>query len=136
MPARPYSLPQNNKPLNRAAHKWLREARASAPPNDLHLLSLAQWGLENGVEGEWPERDRPAVEQQVASLFGWAPNNVLLWLLSNPNGPERSEQQSNLLNSLKWAADPRRAAAVVLSEIYSRQQAENPALQPAASELR
>jgi hypothetical protein len=57
-------------------------------------------------------------------------------LLSNPNGPERSEQQSNLLNSLKWAADPRRAAAVVLSEIYSRQQAENPALQPTASELR
>jgi hypothetical protein len=36
----------------------------------------------------------------------------------------------------KWAAHPKRAAAVVLSEIYSRQQAENPALQPAASELR
>jgi hypothetical protein len=29
---------------------------------------------------------------------------------------------------------PKSAAAVVLSEIYSRQQAENPALQPAASE--
>jgi hypothetical protein len=75
MPGQPYSLPQNNNPLNRAAHKWLREARASAPPNDLHLLSLAWWGLENGVEGEWPEGDRAALEQQVASLFGWAPNN-------------------------------------------------------------
>jgi hypothetical protein len=136
MPGRSYSLPQNDNPLNRQAHKWLREARASAPPHYLHLLSLADWGLENGVEGEWPERDRPAVEQQVASLFGWAPNNVLLWLLSNPNGPDRSEQASNLLNSLKWAVDPRRAAAVVLSEIYSRQQAENPAVQPTASELR
>jgi hypothetical protein len=43
--------------------------------------------------------------------------------------------QSELL-PFKWAAHPKRAAAVVLSEIYSRQQAENPALQPAASELR
>jgi hypothetical protein len=136
MPGRSYSLPQNNNPLNRQAHKWLREARAPAPPQYLHLLSLADWGLENGVEGEWPERDRPAVEQQVASLFGWAPNNVLRWLLSNPNGPNRSEQASNLLQSLMWAADPKRAAAVVLSEIYSRQQAACPALQPASSELR
>jgi hypothetical protein len=44
----------------------------------------------------------PAVEQQVASLFEWAPNNVLRWLLSNPNGPNRSEQASNLLQSLMW----------------------------------
>jgi hypothetical protein len=136
MPARPYSLPQNN-PLNRAAHKWLREARASAPPHYLHLLSLADWGLENGGEGEWPEDERPALEMQLAALFGWKPQDALAWLLSNPNGPDdRLEQASNLLQSLKGASDPRRAAAVVLSEIYSRQQAENPALQPAASELR
>jgi hypothetical protein len=137
MPGRSYSLPQNNNPLNRAAHKWLREARALAPQHDLHLLSLAHWGLENGVEGEWPDSDRPAVEQGVASLFGWAPNNVLTWLLSNPNGPEsRSEQQTNLLNSLNWAANPKSAAAAVLNEIYSRLQSQNTALQPASSELR
>jgi hypothetical protein len=136
MPAQPYSLPQNNNPLNLAAHKWLREARASAPPHDLHLLSLAHWGLENGAEGEWPDRDRPAVESQLASLFGWKAENVLAWLLSNPNGPEsRSEQAQSLLQALKWADDPKSAAAVVLSEIYSRQQADNPALQPAASGL-
>jgi hypothetical protein len=136
MPAQPYHLSQNDNPLNRAAHKWLREAKADAPPNYLHLLSLADWGLENGVQGEWPEENRHALEQQVAGLFGWKPNNVLSWLLSNPNGPEKSEQHQNLLNGLKWADDPRRAAALVLSEIYSRQQAENPALQPASSELR
>jgi hypothetical protein len=131
--ARPHSLRQNNSPLGRAAHKWLMQAREHAPPRDLHLLSLAWWGLENRVEGEWPERDRAALEQQVSGLFAWEPKNVLKWLLSNPNGPESGEQLHNLLQSLKWAQDPRRAAAVVLSEIYSRQQADNPALQPAAS---
>jgi len=61
--------------------KWLRKAREYAPPDSLHLLTLAFWGLENGVEGEWPERDRPALEEQVGLLLGWDPHNALKWLL-------------------------------------------------------
>jgi hypothetical protein len=85
-----FVLPENNNLLNRAAHKWLREAREHAPPDNLHLLTLAFWGLENGVRGEWPERDRPALEEQVGLLLGWDPHNALKWLLSNPNGGPRA----------------------------------------------
>jgi hypothetical protein len=83
----------NEQRLNLAAHKWLREAREHAPPHYLHLLSLAAWGLENGAEGEWPSRDRPALEEQLGLLFGWKPENALAWLLSNPNGPDDPEEQ-------------------------------------------
>jgi hypothetical protein len=133
MPAQPHSLPQNDSPLNRAAHKWLMQARAAGEPHYLHLLNLAWWGLENGAEGEWPEDDRPALEQQLGHLFGWKARDALAWLLSNPEGPSPGEQQQSLLQSLKAASSPKQAAALVLSEIYSRQQAENPALRPAAS---
>jgi hypothetical protein len=137
MPDRnPHELPQNSLPLNQAALHWLREAQAAPlEPHRLYLLSLAFWGLENGAEGEWPERDGPAVEQQVGLLLAWKPANVLAWLTSNPNGPDRAEQASNLLSLLENAENPRQAAAWLLSEIYSRQVADNPALQPAASEL-
>ena len=93
--------------LSLAAHKWLREAGAYAPPHDLHLLTLASWGLENGVQGEWPSRGRSALE----------------------------EQEENLRQALVWAQNARQAAAVVLNEIYSRMKSQLPALQPAASEF-
>jgi hypothetical protein len=80
------TLPENKNVLSRAAHKWLREAGEYAPAPYLHLLTLASWGLENGVQGEWPSRDRTALEEQVGLLFGWKPKNVLAWLVSHPNG--------------------------------------------------
>jgi hypothetical protein len=123
-------LEQNASLLNRAAWKWLKQARAEAPPHYLHVLNLAAWGLEEKVEGEWPSRDQPAVEEQVYGLFGWKPDNVLHWLVSNPNGPDTSEQMDDLVRCLHYANGARQAAALVLSVIYSRQQAENPALQP------
>jgi hypothetical protein len=117
-------LPENSNPLNRAALRWLKEAKDYAEPNVLHLLNLAYWGLENGVEGDWPERDRYAIEMQIGYLLVWKPQDVLDWLTSHPDGPDdREEQKQNLLNSLQHAKSPRRAAALVLSEIYSRQQA-------------
>jgi hypothetical protein len=126
----------NENPLNKASWKRLKEARESPPPHHLYLLSLAAWGLENKVQGEWPDRDRPAVQQQVDGLFGWKQENAMAWLLSNPNGPSKSDQAASLLQELRGASSPQSAAASVLNLIYSRQQAENPALQPAASELR
>jgi hypothetical protein len=131
------AVPQNNGLLNREALRWLERAKEPADPGYLHLLTLALWGLENGAEGEWPARHRPALEEQVGQLLGWQPKNALAWLLSNPNGPDdRDEQEENLLSDLQNANSPKQAAAFVLNAIYSRQQSVLPALQPAASELR
>jgi hypothetical protein len=130
------ALPQNSTPLNQQARRWLQSAKQPAEPHYLHVLSLAFWGVEQKVEGEWPDCDRPAVEQQVGLLLSWKPANVLPWLSSNPNGPDnRVEQLQNLTRSLREASSPQQAAALVLSAIYDRQVAENPALQSAASEL-
>jgi hypothetical protein len=121
-------LPENNNVLSLAAHKWLREAGEHVPPHHLHLLTLAFWGLENGVDGEWPSRDRPALEEQVGLLFGWKPKNVLAWLVSNPDGPDPEEQEENLRRALVWAQNPRQAAALVLNEIYSCMRSRVPTL--------
>ena len=127
-PGQSMILPENNNVLSLAAHKWLREAGEYAPPHYLHLLTLASWGLENGVQGEWPSRNRPALEGQVGLLFGWKPKNVLAWLVSNPNGPGPEEQEENLRQALVWAQNPRQAAAVVLNDVYSRMRSQLPAL--------
>src|SRR5262249_17502120 len=52
-------------------------------------------------------------------------------LLSNPSGPLRKEQEQSLLLELRTA----KTAVAPLSTIYSRQQANKPALQSAASDL-
>jgi len=133
---KPYFPPQNNGALNRAAWRQLKEAKINPQLHHLYLLQLAAWGLENGAQGEWPEQERAFLKDQVDSLFGWTkPESVIAWLLSNPEGPEKSEQQENLLQLLQTADSPQEAAAHVLNAIYSRQVSENPALQPAASEL-
>lgn len=129
---KPFELPQNSNLLNQLALKWLREAKEHAPPHSLHVLTLAHWGLDNGVDGQWPSRDRSAIEEQLGHLCRWKPADVLAWLLGNPNGPpaESREQERSLITALRTAESPREAAALVLNEVYSRQQADNPALQP------
>jgi hypothetical protein len=96
----------------------------SALLHGLHLLDLLHWGLENGAEGEWPQRDRSAVELH--------PADVLQLLPSNPNGPSPKEQEQTLLLELRTAKNAKQAAVALLN---SRQQADNPALQSAASDL-
>lgn len=120
--------------LNRAALRQLKDVQAEAPTHYLHLLNLAAWGLENGAEGEWPFKDQAALQQQVDNLFAWKPQIAFRWLLSNPNGQDKTEQTANLLNEINLASTPKAAAAAVLNAIYSRQVADNPALQPSASE--
>jgi hypothetical protein len=131
MPA-PKPLSLNNLPLNKAALRWLKQAKAEAPEYSPHLFNLAVWGVQEKVEGEWPEAHRHAVENQVGLMCGWQPENVMRWLLDNPNEDQAAQ---NLLTSLKGASSPREAAAIVLSQVYSRLQSQVPALQPAASEL-
>lgn len=136
MPALKF-LSQNNTPLAKAALSWLKQGPKTfdLAHHHLYLLQLAEHGLKAGATGEWPPRDRHSLQSQVERMFGWKPANAMAWLLSNPNGPDKQEQQTTLLQSLNEAKNPREAAAIVLSAIYSRQQADNPALQPAASEL-
>jgi len=119
---------ENYAALNRAALHWLKEAKADVDPYYLHLLTLADWGLENGAEGDWPERNRYALREQVNILFGWKPAEVMDWLLSNPNMPDKSEQRESLMLLLQTTTEPVSAAAHVLSTIYSRQVAACPAL--------
>jgi hypothetical protein len=94
-----------------------RSASLRSPPHALHRLDLAHWDQQNGAEGEWPPRA-----------------DVLEWLLNNLNGPSPKEQEQILLLELGTAKNAKQAAAL-LSTIYSRQQADNPALQSAASDL-
>jgi len=99
----------------------------SATLHGLHRLDLPHWGLENGAEGEWPQRDRSAVELH--------PADVPQLLLSNPNGPSPKDQEQTLLLELRTAKNAKQAAVALLNTIYSRQQEDNPALQSAASDL-
>jgi hypothetical protein len=73
------TLPENKNVLSLASHKWLREAGEFAPPHCLHLLTLASWGLQNGVEGEWPSGDRLALDFCGGSTCG-AHSHALSWL--------------------------------------------------------
>ena len=56
-------------------------------------------------------------------------------LLSNPNRPSPKEQEQTLLLELRTAKNAKQAAVALLNTMYSRQQADNPALQSAASDL-
>jgi hypothetical protein len=122
-------LALNDRLVNRAAWRWLKEVRVRPDPYSLHLLTLAQWGLDDGAQGGWPAREKFALEEQLNLLFGWKPENVLAWLFNNPNGPDDpQEQEDSLLTWLKTASSPLSAAAGVLDDIWSRQQADCPAL--------
>src|SRR5262249_61173970 len=58
-PGQSMILPENKNVLSLAAHKWLREAGEDTSPHDLHLLTLAGWGLGHGLGVAWRSRDPP-----------------------------------------------------------------------------
>jgi hypothetical protein len=125
----------NNGPENQAALSWLKKAKVSNPPEEsLHLLALAQWGMENGARA--PGLD----DGQNASLFAalermwaWNPTEFLRWLETNPEGPEsRLEQHRSLLRALEGVSSPADAAEVVLEAIASRLAAQSQYYQSAA----
>jgi hypothetical protein len=132
-PAKSNPLPLNSNPLNQAALEWLKTVKADVDPHYLHLLDLANWGLQVKVTGDWPDGKDYILEQQVDLMWAWPPADALRWLLSHPN--EEDPEGLYLLQALDWASSPRAAASILLSHIYSRMQADVPALQPAASEL-
>jgi hypothetical protein len=125
-------LQQNNSALNRAALRWLKEVKAPAPDHYLHLLNLAEYGMQMQVAAGWP--NRAELQEQLNNLFGWKAANALHWLLTNPEAPSKEEQSASLHRLLDTADDAASAAHHVLETILSRQVGQNPALQPAASD--
>lgn len=121
-------LKENNSALNREALFWLKEANGPAPDHYLHLLSLADWGLEIGLQTGW--KNRWALREQVNGLFGWKVANVMKWLLAHPDGLPRQEQEAHLLDLLQTSDNPECAAHHVLETIYDKQLSQNPALRP------
>jgi hypothetical protein len=121
-------LALNDRLVNRAAWKWLKEAKAEVDPYRLHLLTLAWWGWDNGVRVDRRKDRWEALELQLGYLSGWKPEDVMSWLCENPDGPGAKEQEESLLIWLKGARSPLSAAAGVLEDIWSRQQAAYPAL--------
>jgi hypothetical protein len=119
--------PSNHWPVNQAALKWLREAKASPDPVISYLAQLAAWGFEKGIvevsSPISPSRPEPHnVEFAVDALLGWGPEKAEFasrWLLSNPN-LEFEEQADNLEQQLQDANDPAEAAQAVVETAYDR----------------
>ena len=115
--------PLNSHLLCRTAWKWLKVANEYPHPYQLHLLTLAMWGLETGVAGDlaWPSKARSGDADRAPSWVG--PNEIMDWMFSNPNGPcDRAEQEESLLTSLESAGSPHGAAANVLNVVWARQE--------------
>ena len=96
-------LPQNDKLVNIAAWRWLKKAEVQPDLSNLHLLTLARWGLENDAEGEWPEDFRDAVEMQLDDLARWNSEDLMKWLFANENDGDPHEKEQGLLHELKTA---------------------------------
>jgi len=121
-------LKENNSTLNKAAWRLLREAKQSPDLYALYVFQLAQYGLEQGVRGDWPQNKNYILQNQIDLMWGWKPSNAMRWLATNPNcGVNRKEQEKELLGWLR-AEEPEIAAAHVLNAIYSRLQAAIPYL--------
>jgi hypothetical protein len=125
----------NQKPLNASALSWLRKAGEVSDPGALHLLTLANWGVEQGLAKPILGGQAYVLEGQVGELLGWNPRAAMDWLVSNRNGPSPEGQELELLVALEAAESPRAAATLVLRVILDAQIAATPSLQPAASEL-
>jgi hypothetical protein len=74
------------------------------------------------------------LEVQVGQLLGLDPRNVLRWLFSNPNGPDKEEQAESLRQAIEEAESPERASQLMMEELYSRLAANLPGLRKAASQ--
>ena len=109
---------ENDRLVNLAARRWFKEAKVQPDPYHLHLLTLAQWGFENGAEGDWPEDLRDAVEIQLEDLAQWKSEHLMKWLFANDTDGSPYEQEQGLLHDLKTAKNPLDAAEFVLCTIW------------------
>lgn len=137
MPA-PKELPENAQPINRAALRWLRQAKAPADPDRLYALQLLTWGYEMGIEAPSPiaASHRQELMDSAHRLLGPRidQTKAMAFLLSNPAGDERDVQEATLLELLETAESPEDAAAEMMAWHADLMQASDPYYQPAASQ--
>lgn len=122
--------PSNRWPVNRAALKWLREAKAVPEEDSSYLAQLAMWGLETGdaqvprpMSPNQPERHN--LELTMEALVGADdPAFASRWFLSSPDLDEE-EQTNNLLWQLNEATTAQEAAQAVVKTAYDRMVAES-----------
>src|SRR5680860_1762481 len=112
------TLHQNERRVNRLALEWLEEANARLDPSHLHLLTLAQWGLRNRAQGDWPEDLGETFVMQLEDLATWTPVDLMKWLFSCLDEGNPHEQEQALMHDLKTAYSPQHAAELVLDKIW------------------
>jgi hypothetical protein len=104
----------NNHPLNRAAGKWLPARLRNK--DQINLLALAQWGLENGLEIKPPSPEQPTldeVEQKLQMLARGQPLQALQFL-QEVDGEKVLEP-----SELESQPDRKEAASLLLQTLYS-----------------
>ena len=124
--------PSNQWPVNQAALKWLKEAKASPDPAVSYIAQLASWGLEKGIVEIPPpvspsQPERHNLESAVDALLGAGPQKAELasqWFLSNPN-LDADEQAENLAGELERATTPVEAAQIAVETAYDLMVAES-----------
>jgi len=111
-------LPINSQPLNQAAEKHLPRDSEFNDPYSPHVLNLALWGLDQGLEVLRVRPDqRWRVEQAVQQMARWKPANLMTWLVSNPEGDTQAVQRQDLLAGLQMAESPEEAARGLLEDM-------------------
>jgi len=93
----------NRLPLNQAAMAFLPKDWQGR--DQLAVLSLMRWGLENGVEMEPVAADHPDNTQlsiQLNLMANWKPANAMAFLLD----PEQDQDGSVTLQADELAAEP------------------------------
>ena len=104
----------NNHPLNRAAGKWLPARLRNK--DQINVLALAQWGLENGLVIKPPSPEQPVqeeVESRLAALQHHQPLKALRYFQEVEGEtvlwPEQLAEQESRLD----------AANLLLESLYS-----------------
>src|SRR5262249_27620868 len=111
---------ENRRPINQAALAWLKEVKAAEDPSSgLHVLTLALWGFEHGVEVALRDpAERGNLELRVGMLCERPSDQVMRWLVSNPEGEEDLKlQEADLLSWIEGAETAEEAAMRVLETI-------------------
>mgnify|MGYP007024640146 CR=1 FL=1 len=135
MSANPAKLDSLNRhPLNQAAAVVLNRAREPQDPSNLHVLTLARWGLEQGVMPTSPESqpdhlDRTALEGMLAELRRKPLTAMRLLgetgLLQAPNDLVRQEPKAaarQVLDALVFGAGSRLTTetTVIMNDVARR----------------
>ena len=119
---------ENQGPINQAVLAWVTEVKAAEDPsNGFHVLTLALWGLEQGVSVPLQhDAERGNLELGVGIFCGKPPDQVMRWLVSNPEGEEDPKlQEADLLSWIEGAETAEEAAMRVLETIANHLRHEN-----------